>query len=51
MTKEELNKLIELLEKAKENNVLVMFDKYENHYYIEYAFEDSDQILIKIKPE
>ena len=51
MTKKELNKLIELLEKAKEENNIIIFDKYEDHYFIDYAFEDSGQILIVVKPE
>ena len=51
MTKEEFNQLIELLEKAKEEDNIIMFDEYEDHYFYDYAFEDSGKILIKVKPE
>lgn len=51
MTKEELNKLIELFKKANEEGIITIYDKNEDYYYIDHVFEDSGQFLIKIKSE
>ena len=49
MTKEEFNKLLELFEKAKEESLITIYDKNENYYLVDWVFEDSGELCIKIK--
>lgn len=48
MTKEELDLLEKLLKKANENALIKMYDKDEQIYEIDYIFQDSGDICIKI---
>ena len=47
-TKIELNKLLELLQKANEKSLIDVFDYNENIYSIDWIFTDNGKIIIKI---
>lgn len=50
MTKIELNKLFELLQKANEESLIDVSDYNENTYSIDWIFTDyNGKIMIKIK--
>lgn len=49
-TKIELNKLLELLQKANEESLIDIYDYNENIYSIDWIFADyNGKIMIKIK--
>ena len=47
-TKIELNKLLELLQKANKESLIDIFDYSDNTYSIDWIFTDNGKIIIKI---